>query len=233
MKTKKIIFLISALIMLFSSCTEQPYWEIPKDANGNAIITGVSKTTSTGITMLDPSFVVESYLPNAKTGDVMSAELVKPQVPAWDPAGAKQILPIANTKKQATVDASNKISVTYTRQEATLAVIGDNVTVEISGKTDSGELKNVTLKSAFNVTQSASAFAVKVEPVKSPYTGSVIAKYKVGVNGTLKDVTGSPFSGTQPYSIPMMGVSKDTVYYSFNAAVGSLTEEYKTSVVVK
>ena len=51
MKKIQSIFLTFTSMALLISCTEQPYWNIPKDANGNAIITQVSKTTSPGITV--------------------------------------------------------------------------------------------------------------------------------------------------------------------------------------
>ena len=125
MKTRKILILAlicsAALIM---SCSKQPYYDIPKDANGNAVITQVSKSTTVGITALDDRFTVTSTLPNAKAGDVMTSELVKLQIPSWG-GTATQNLPLANTKKQVTVGSDLKSSVTYTRTEAQMNVVGD------------------------------------------------------------------------------------------------------------
>lgn len=248
MKTKKIILLTLIPIVLIISCTEQPYWEIPKDANGNAIITQVSKTTSAGITALDPSFTVESYLSNAKAGDIMTAELVKPQVPSWDPGGATQILPIAGTKKSVTVDADLKGSVSYTRVEATMVKVGDYVSFTLAGETESGILR-IDLKTAFSATKPVFAgkevaiirsaevanFEVKVTPKSADYTENLVAKRKNGVNGTWVDVPGGPYSIPQPYLIPIAGsdfAASDTMFYSFSATSGSYTEEYTTSIVV-
>src|SRR5688500_18347491 len=245
MKKIKNIFLTFTSIALLISCTEQPYWNIPKDANGNAIITQVSKTTTPGITMLDPGFTIEAYLPNARPGDVMTAELVKPQIPEWDPDGATQILPIQGSKKTATVDADLKILVSYTKEEATLAKVGDYVTVTIAGPTDSG-IKRIDLKSAFSVskpevggkevtiirTPEAANIEVEVTPASLAYSAGLVVKQKNGANGTWVDV---PTGASQPFLIPVVGtdfVASDTMYYSFVATSGADTEEYTTSVVV-
>ncbi|MFA5819556.1 MAG: hypothetical protein WC854_09785 [Bacteroidales bacterium] len=248
MKTKKIILLTLISVALIMSCTKQPYWDIPKDASGNAIITQVSKTTSAGITLLDPSFTVTATLPNAKSGDVMTAELVKPQVPSWAPGGATQILPIAGTKKDVTVDADLKISVTYTKEVATLAILNDWVKCVISGATESGIIR-LDLISAFSVTKpkvsgkevviirtaEVAKFEVKVVPKIAPYTANLVAERKNGARGTWVAVPGGPFGIPQPYLIPIAGtnfVTSDTMFYRFTATSGSLTEVYNTSVVV-
>src|SRR5690606_9948176 len=248
MKTIRNITLAFVATAFIVSCTEQPYWDIPRDANGNAIITQVSKTTSPGITALDDGFTITAWLPNAKPGDVMKAELVKPQVPSWDPGGATQILPVQGTKKDVTVDQDLNISVSYTREEATLAEVGDYVTVTLAGQTESGILR-IDMKSAFDVSQpefngkavsiirsaEVANFQVEVTPANSEYTGDIVAKRKNGTNGTWEDVPGGPFSGPQPYLIPIAGtdfVASDTMYYSFVATAGDNSEEYTTSVVV-
>jgi hypothetical protein len=248
MKKIQSIFLTFTSMALLISCTEQPYWNIPKDANGNAIITQVSKTTSPGITALDGGFTIEAYLPNARPGDVMTAELVKPQVPEWDPDGATQILPVQGSKKTATVDADLNISVSYTKAEATLANVGDYVTVTLAGPTDSG-IKRIDLKSAFAVTKpvvggkevtiirtpEVANIEVKVTPSSAAYTGDIVAKRKNGANGTWEDVPAGSYSVPQPYIVPVAGsdfVASDTMYYSFVATTGGNTEEYTTSVVV-
>ena len=240
MKTTRIILLTFTVFALLVSCSKQPYWDIPTDENGNAIITQVSKTTSNGISMLDGSFTIQSTLPNAKQGDVMTIDLVKPQIPSWDPKGATQILPIAGATKNATVDGNKQISVTYTRTESTLLNLADYVTVIISGNTDSGKLL-VTLVSAFTVTKPANvtkttdaAFSVKVAPKNSTYSGNLVVKVKNGAKGTWTDASGSPFSGTQPYSVPVKGadfVKSDTLFYTFTATAGNYSEVYSTSVI--
>ncbi len=248
MKTIRNIALTFVATAFIVSCTEQPYWDIPRDANGNAIITQVSKTTSPGITALDDGFTITAWLPNAKPGDVMKAELVKPQVPSWDPGGATQILPVQGTKKDVTVDQDLNVSVTYTKEEATLAEVGDYVTVTLAGQTESGILR-IDMKSAFDVSQpefggkavsiirsaEVANFQVEVTPANSEYTGDLVAKRKNGTNGTWEDVPGGPFAGPQPYLIPIAGtdfVASDTMYYSFVATAGDNSEEYTTSVVV-
>ena len=68
MKTKKIFSLTSfAAIAILTGCTKQPYYDIPTDPNGNVVITGVSSTTSAGITTLDDKFTVNATLPDDRT----------------------------------------------------------------------------------------------------------------------------------------------------------------------
>ena len=146
MKTKYIIalsLLLSSLLMM--NCTEQPYFDIPRDANGNVILSDISVVTSDGVTMADNEFTINGYFPNAKPGDVLEAEVLKYQVPSWDPDGATQLLPLDGTKKSIEVDASLNASVTYTRAEAGLVEVGDFVTIVFSGATDSGIIK-ITLE---------------------------------------------------------------------------------------
>jgi len=119
-------------------CTDQPYFDIPLDANGDVIITGISEVTSTGVTVTDAGFTVDAYFPNAKSGDTMEAELLQRQEPSWDPGGELQLLPLVGTMKSITVGADLKTSVTYTKAEANLVNAGDAVTVVFSGATDSG-----------------------------------------------------------------------------------------------
>jgi hypothetical protein len=68
---KKLIFFLSALIFIVS-CQDDDF-DIPRDENGNAILTDVSSTTTTGISTLDDGFSVTAYLPNAKSGDEMTS----------------------------------------------------------------------------------------------------------------------------------------------------------------
>jgi len=139
MKTINILsisLIVSFVLMM--GCTPQPYFDIPLDENGEVIFTGISEVTSDGITAADNDFTVDAYFPNAKSGDVMTAEVLKHQEPSWDPGGELQLLPLAGTQKDITVDSELKTSVTYTKAEAGLVNVGDVITVVFSGATDSG-----------------------------------------------------------------------------------------------
>ncbi len=139
MKTKNILaipFILSVLLMI--GCTDQPYFDIPYDEDGNVIFTGISEVTSAGVTTADDDFTILAHFPNAKPGDVMVAEVLKNQVPPWDPDGALQLLPLEGTQKNVTVGNDLNTSVTYTKAEAGLENVGDAVTVVFSGATDSG-----------------------------------------------------------------------------------------------
>ncbi len=126
------------LFILMMSCTDQPYFDIPVDANGDVIFTDISEVTSTGVTAADPDFTINAYFPNAKTGDVMEVQVLKSQVPSWDPGGALQLLPLSGSSKDVTVGNDLGASVTYTKAEAGLINVGDAVTVVFSGDTDAG-----------------------------------------------------------------------------------------------
>ena len=146
MKTKNILslsFIVSFVIMM--GCTEQPYFDIPYDENGEVIFTDISEVTSNGVTASDPDFTVNAYFPNAKPGDVMKEEVLKNQVPSWDPEGALQLLPLEGSLKEVTVGGDFTTSVTYTKEEAGLNNVGDVVTIVFSGDTDSGII-SITLE---------------------------------------------------------------------------------------
>lgn len=146
MKTKNILslsFIVAFVIMM--GCTEQPYFDIPYDENGEVIFTDISEVTSNGVTVSDPDFTVNAYFPNAKPGDVMKAEVLKNQVPSWDPEGALQLLPLEGSLKEVTVGGDFTTSVTYTKEEAGLNNVGDVVTIVFSGDTDSGII-SITLE---------------------------------------------------------------------------------------
>ncbi len=148
MKAKIIIIfsIIISMALIMSCSTDQPYYDIPYDENGNVIITDISVITSTGVTTADDSFTINCYFPNAKSGDVMTAQVLKRQVPSWDPQGALQLLPYG-TPKSITVGSDLKTSVTFTRAEAGLVNVGDAITVTFAGKTDSGII-TITLQAA-------------------------------------------------------------------------------------
>lgn len=148
MKTKIILSLsLIFAVALMMSCTEQPYYDIPYDENGEVIFSQLSEVTSDGVTTADESFTVNCYFPNAKAGDTMEAQVLKRQVPSWDPGGAEQLLPIEGTMKSITVGDDHKTSVTYTRTEASLINVGDAVTITFAGLTDSGIIQ-ITLEEA-------------------------------------------------------------------------------------
>ena len=139
MKAKIIITLsFIAAIAMMMGCTKQPYYDIPYDSNGKVYITQISKVTANPVTSTMTSFTVNGYFPNAKSGDVMKATVLQQQVPSWNPAGAKQLLPVAGSEKNVTVGSDFKTSVTYTLTEAHLLNVGDAITVVFSGNTDSG-----------------------------------------------------------------------------------------------
>ena len=245
---KKIILLLAALVLIVS-CTEQPYYEIPKDANGNAILTGISSTTTTGISTLDSEFSVTATFATAKAGDVMNVELLQLQIPPSE-GTTKQLLPMAGTQKQVTVGADLKATVPYTRDEAMLTEATEYVTVVFNGATDYAKVR-VDMVPATTVskpkvstkevdvarTSETAYFNVTVVPKAAAYTGNMVAKMKNGKSDTWVAVTGSPFSGTQPFLVPISGndfaALKDTMYYSFTSVLGAYTDEILTTIIVR
>jgi len=245
---KKFISIFCVLVSILS-CTKQDYYEIPKDANGQAILTGISSTTSTGISTLDGSLSVTATLPNAKVGDVMNIELLQLQIPTTG-GTTKQLLPMTGTQKTATVGADMKATITYTRDEAKLTKATDYVTVVFNGVTDYAKAR-VDMVPAITTTKpivsgievdvartsEVAYFNVKVTPKAAAYTGNLVAKRKNGTTGSWVAIAGSPFSGTQPFMVPISGddfaASKDTMFYSFSAASGIYTDEVLTTIIVR
>lgn len=246
MKMKKII-LFSFLITLFVSCQDDLY-DIPRDENGNAILTDVSSATTTGISTLDGQFSVTANLPNAKSGDVMNVECLQLQIPAG--ATTTQLLPLTGTQKTATVGADLKATITYTRAEAKLNKAGDYVTVTFGGATESAK-QRVDMVPATSTTKprvsgkdvdvartdETAYFNVSVAPKDGAYAGTMTVKRKNGKSDPLVDVTGSPFTGTQPFLVPISGADfaagKDTMYYTFTATSGSYTDVIEYAVIVR
>ncbi len=246
MNTKKIISLtLIGAIVLLMSCTQQDYYKIPRDANGNVVITGVSKATSNGISTLDDKFTVDVTFPNAKSGDIMKTELLQLQVPAA--GGSAQLLPLAGTQKDVTVGADLKTSVTYNRSEAKLNIVGDFVTVTFSGKTDANllrvDLKNATTVSgptfggkAVDVVRIAdtASFDLSVTPKLGAYAGTVTVKRKNGINapwisvgtGSYSSLAKVPISGTD------FAAGRDTMYYSFVANQGTYADSVTKLIVI-
>lgn len=243
---KKLIFFLSALIFIVS-CQDDDL-DIPRDENGNAILTEVSSATTTGISTLDNGFSVTAYLPNAKSGDEMNVECL--QLQYFELGGNDQLLPLEGTQKTATVGSDLKATISYTRNEANLINPGDYVVVSFAGKTDYA-LQRVELVPALKTTRPMIAgmevnvartdetayFHVTVEPKSGDYTGTLIARRKNGINDSWVDVSGSPFSGEQPFMVPISGtdfvVGKDTMYYSFEATQSGYTDVIETSVIVR
>jgi len=245
---KKFISIFCVLISILS-CTEQDYYELPKDANGNVLLTGISSTTTTGISTLDGSLSVTATLPNAKVGDVMNIELLQLQIPTTG-GTTTQLLPMAGTQKTATVGADMKATITYTRAEAKLTKASDYVTVVFNGKTEYAKAR-VDMVPAITTTKpivsgvvvdvartsEVAYFNVNVMPKESAFTGTLVAKRKNGTTGTWVTITGSPFSGTQPFLVPISGTDfaagKDTMFYSFSAAKGAYVDEVLSTVIVR
>jgi hypothetical protein len=244
----KIFISLFCTILLLVSCAEQAYFEIPKDANGKAILTGISSTLTAGISTLDNEFSVTAVFPNAKAGDIMNVELLQLQLPQAG-GSTKQLLPMTGTQKQVTVGADLKATVTYTRDEAKLVQATEYVTVVFNGKTDYAKVR-VDMVPATTVTKAkvsgkeidvartseTAFFNVTVGPKSGAYSGTLVAKRKNGKNEPWVDVSGSPFSGTQPFLVPVSGddfaVGKDTMYYSFTSTSGAYTDVVSTTNIV-
>ena len=244
MKNKIGLTLIT-IISLMQSCTKQEYVNIPKNVDGSAYITKSSTTTTKGITTLDGSFTVSATLPNAKVGDEMIVELLANQMPSG--GSALQLLPIAGTAKKVLVQADFTASATFTRAEALLVNLGDNVTYTFAGKTESAQptpqqgpiiLSKATAvsgplydKKAVQIYRNAGAayFDVKVSPIIAAYTANVTVLKKNGIN--LAWSSSSLAYGTKvPISGDDFAAGKDTMYYAFVAAVGSYSDTVKMTV---
>ena len=245
---RKFISIFCVLVSILS-CTKQAYYEIPKDASGNAILTTISSTTSAGISTLDGTLSVVATLPNAKSGDVMNIELLQLQLPTTG-GSTKQLLPMAGTQKTATVGADLKATVSYTRAEAKLNAAADYVTVVFNGKTDYAKARvdmvpaiATTKPTVSNVvvdvarTAETAYFNVTVSPKTGAYSGTLVAQMKNGTKGTWVPITGSPFTGTQPFLVPISGTDfaagKDTMFYEFSGAMSGYTDKIATTVIVR
>ena len=245
---KKIILLTSICwLALIVGCSKQDYYDVPLGADGRAVITQVSRATSLGISVLDPSFTVNITFATAKAGDVMVAEIVQMRLPTTAEGGGttKQLLPLANSKKNVTVGADLKASVTYTRAEANLVVVGDYVKVTFSGKTDAGIMR-VDLVAATTVgtpkfsgkdvvlmrIPDVARVAVAVVPKSSAYAGNVVVTRKNGA----KEPWVAVGSYTAPASVPISGadfaVGKDTMFYKYVSTQSGYTEEITMKYVV-
>lgn len=245
---KKFISLLCALVLIVS-CTKQPYYDIPVDENGNVIIQGISSTSTTGISTLDNAFSVTATFATAKAGDVMNVECLQLQTPTSG-GTTLQLLPLEGTKKTATVGADLKATVTYTRTETNLIKTNDYVTVIFVGEADYAKQK-VDLVFATSTTKpkvsgievdvartsETAYFNVTVKPKSATYAGTLVVTRKNGTKATPVTVTGSPFSGVQPFLVPISGsdfaVGKDTMIYEFTATVGTYTDKLTYTVLVR
>jgi len=224
------------------SCSKQPYWNVPDVVNGVAAITGISTATSPGISTLDDNFTVNVSLPNAKSGDVMTVELLKRQIPAG--STSSQLLPLAGTQQSITIASDLTASVTYTKVQAQMVNPGDVIYVSWAGKTESASLV-VTLTPATSVTgpkyngnsvklirgAGTAYFDVNVAPKSGPYTGMVVVQRKSGFNAPWVSVGSFAAVSQVPISGDDFAVGKDTMYYNFVAQSGSNTDNVTIVVV--
>lgn len=245
---KKIISLLFALVLI-TGCSKQAYYDIPLDADGKAILTGVSSAITPGISVLDDQFLVTATFATAKAGDVMNVECLQLQIPAVGGA-TKQLLPMAGTQKQVTVGADLKASVSYSRAEAKLNAVGDYVTVVFSGVTDYAK-QRVDMVAATTVskpkvsgkevdvarTSETAFFNVTVLPISGAYAGNLVAKRKNGKNAAWVNAGAGTFTGTQPFLVPISGTDfaagKDTMYYTFTSVLGAYTDVISTTIIVR
>ena len=242
MKNKSSLILICSLALIAASCSKQPYYEVPDVINGVANITGISTATSTGISTLDNNFTVNVTLPNAKSGDVMIVELLKQQTPSG--STATQLLPLPGTQQSITVLTNLTASVTYTKAQAQMVNVGDNVFVSWAGKTESASVV-VTLTPATSVTgpeyngnsvklirgAGTAYLDINVSPKSAPYTGNVVVQRKNGMNDPWKSVGSFAAVSQVPVSGDDFAVGKDTMYYNFVATSGSNTDNVTVVVV--
>ena len=242
------ILTLACMFALLVSCSDQVYYDVPLDPNGKVVITGISKASTTGLTLLDAGFTVNVTFATAKPGDVMKAELLKLQVPTAAQGGGTdlQLLPIAGALKDVTVGADLKAAVTFTRAEATIKA-GEYVSCTFSGKTDAA-IQRVDLVTALAL--SSPKFSGKdVTIMRLPDAGAVIpmtiSPKAAAFSGTLTVTRKNAFNdawvavGTynaSPANVPISGanfaVGKDTMYYRFVATQGTFSEETITKVVV-
>ena len=241
MKNKSLLILICSLALM-ASCTKQPYWDVPNVVNGVATITGISNAASQGISTLDNNFTVNVTLPNAKSGDIMTVELLKQQTPAG--STSTQLLPLPGTQQSVTVTSNLTASVTYTKAQAKMVNVGDNVFVSWAGKTESASLV-VTLTPATSVTgpsynnnsvkvirgAGSAYFDINVAPKSAAYTGNVIVRRKNGTNEPWVNVGSFAAISQVPISGDDFAIGKDTMYYNFVATSGSNTDDVTVVVV--
>jgi hypothetical protein len=242
MKNSKSLILICSVAFIVS-CSKQPYWDIPDVNNGVATITDISTATSPGISTLDDNFTVNVTLPNAKSGDVMTVELLKQQIPK-NGGTSTQLLPLEGTQQSITVGSDLTASVTYTKTQAQMVNPGDNVYVSWAGKTESASLV-VSLTPATSVSTpkyngnpvkvirgaGTAYFDVSVQPKSAAYNGVVVVQKKNGFDDSWVSVGSFPANSQVPVSGDDFAIGKDTMYYNFVATSGSNTDNVTVVVV--
>jgi hypothetical protein len=245
MKMKNIILLaFISLLAFIVSCSKVPIYDIPT-VNGEIIIYGFTNSTNTGITTLDPSITFNVTFQTAVSGDAMGYELLAQQTP---PVGTtKQWLPLAGTQGSFTMPADLKYTITFTRAQTGMVAASDNRKLSIWGPMDS-HLKQFQMTSATTVTAPQSGgkdvtvtktsdtayFNVTVALKSGPYTGTVVARRKNGINDAWEPAGASPF--TAPAAVPVSGndfaPGKDTMYYEFTTTQNGYTDQITKTIVV-
>lgn len=235
------------MLMFIISCTEEgDHYPIPRDANGNVIITDVSSATTTGISTLDANFSVTAYLPNAKPGDEMTVECL--QLQAASGGGGNQLLPLSGTQKKVTVGNDLTASVSYSRIETNLNNVGDYVTVTYAGKTDYA-IKRVDLEPASSTSKpqvggveitvarnnETAYFEVTIEPKSGVYTGVLLAQRSVDeVNWTETPVIKED---DKTFLVPIAGTDfpadREKLFYKFTAEKDGYTDVITTEATVQ
>jgi hypothetical protein len=237
---------LSTLIFIISCTEEGDHYPIPRDANGNVIITDVSSATTTGVSTLDASFSVTAWLPNAKSGDEMTVECLQLQAPSG--GGGNQLLPLNGTQKKITVGNDLKATVSYSRTETNLNNVGDYVTVTFAGKTDYA-IKRVDLEPASSTSKpqvngveitvarndEKAYFEVTVEPKSGAYAGALLAQRSADeVNWT--EVSASK-KDDKTFLVPIAGTDfpadREKLFYRFTAQRDGYTDVIATEATVQ
>jgi hypothetical protein len=242
----RLIFILSTLMCIISCTEEGDHYPIPRDANGNVIITDVSSATTTGVSTLDASFSVTAWLPNAKPGDEMTVECLQLQAPSG--GGGNQLLPLNGTQKKVTVGNDLTASVSYSRAETNLKSVGDYVTVTFAGKTDYA-IKRVDLVPASSTSKpqvggveitvarnnETAYFEVTVEPKSGSYTGVLLARRSADeVNWTEVPATRQD---DKTFLVPIAGTDfpadREKLFYRFTAEKDGYTDVIATEATVQ
>jgi hypothetical protein len=154
------------------------------------------------------------------------------------------LLPLPGTQQSITVKSNLTASVTYTKAQAQMVNVGDNVFVSWAGKTESASVV-VTLTSATSVNgplynnnsvkvirgAGTAYFDINVAPKSAAYTGNVVVQRKNGINAPWVSVGSFAAISQVPISGDDFAVGKDTMYYNFVATSGSNTDNVTVVVV--
>ena len=163
----------------------------------------------------------------------MNVELSTTSGSSGSAGTTKQLLPLAGTQKTATVGADLKASISYTRTEAKLNVVGIMLLLSLLEQ-EIMQSRKVDLVSATHTkpkvgakevdvarTPETAYFNVTVKPKSATYAGTLVVTMKNGQKATPVVVPGSPFATADPFLVPISGTDfaagKDTVIYSFKA----------------